>query len=434
MTLVQIGALGCVLMLLLLFGSMPVAFAMGLIGVCGYAVAVSGRAAMSVLTADLFGTFSSYSLTVIPLFVFMGQVAFHAGISGRLFAAANSWLSSLRGGLAMATIGACAAFGAICGSGPATAATMAAVALPEMKKYKYDDALASGTVAAGGGLGMLIPPSVVFIVYGVLTEQSIGKLFIAGILPGILVAVAFCLVIAVQCAFKPELAPKAISVPLKEKFKALLGVIETVVLFVFVMGGIFAGWFTPTEGAAVGAAGSVIIAVFGGNCSWKMLYQAAQETIRTSCMVLVIVAGATMFGHFLAITNIPTNFALWLAALPVAPWIIVIMIMLFYLLAGCFVDALALILLTIPIFYPVVTDQLGYDPIWFGVIIVVVTQMGVITPPVGVNAYVVSGIDRSISLQTVFRGCVPFLFALIGVSALLMIFPEIAIWLPRMMK
>jgi len=434
MTLVQLGALGCILMLLLLFGSMPVAFAMGLTGVCGFAVAVSGTAAMSVLTADMFGTFSSYSLTVIPLFVFMGQVAFHAGISGRLFAAANSWLSGLRGGLAMATVGACAAFGAICGSGPATAATMAAVALPEMKKYKYDDALSSGTVAAGGGLGMLIPPSVVFIVYGVLTEQSIGKLFMAGIIPGILVALVFCLVIAVQCYLKPELAPKTVSVPLADKFKALLGVIETVTLFLFVMGGIFAGWFTPTEGAAVGAAGSVVIAVCGGNCSWRMLYKAARETIRTSCMVLVIVAGATMFGHFLAITNIPTSFATWLAGLPVAPWIVIVMIMLFYLLAGCFVDALALILLTIPIFYPVVTEQLGYDPIWFGVIIVLVTQMGVITPPVGVNAYVVSGIDRSISLQTVFRGCIPFLLALVGVSALLMLFPEIVTWLPGMMK
>ncbi|MFO7937136.1 MAG: TRAP transporter large permease [Kiritimatiellia bacterium] len=434
MTLVQIGALGCILMLLLLFGSMPVAFAMGVTGICGYAVAVSGRAAMSVLTADVFEIFSSYSLTVIPLFVFMGQVSFHAGISGRLFAAANSWLAGLRGGLAMATVGACAAFGAICGSGPATAATMSAVALPEMKKYNYDLSLASGTVAAGGGLGMLIPPSVVFIVYGVLTEQSIGKLFIAGILPGLLTAVTFCLVIAGQCALKPALAPRTRKVTWSVKFRALAGVLETLLLFMFVMGGIFAGWFTPTEGAAVGAAGSVAIAAAGGNCSLKMLMKAARETVRTSCMVMVIVAGATIFGHFLAITNIPTAFAAWLAGLPVAPWVIVIMTLLFYLLAGCFVDALALILLTIPIFYPVIIQQLGYDPVWFGVMIVMVTQMGVITPPVGVNAYVVSGIDRSVSLQMVFRGAMPFLFALVGITALLMFFPEIATWLPQMVK
>lgn len=429
----QIGVFGCVALLALLMCSMPVAIAMGLVGVIGYAAVVSGKAALSVLSADLYDTFANYNLTVIPLFVFMGQVAFHAGISGRLFAAANSWLSSLKGGLAMATVGACAAFGAICGSGPATAATMAAVALPEMRRYKYDDALASGTVAAGGSLGMLIPPSVVFIVYGVLTEQSIGKLFISGIIPGLLVAVLFCGVIAVQCRLKPSIAPPAMRVPWRARFKSLLGVMETLVLFVFVMGGMFVGWFTPTEGAAVGAAGSVVVAAAGGNCSRKMLWQSAHETVRTSCMVLVIVAGATMFGHFLAVTGLPTHFAGWLAGLPLPPWAIIVLVIAFYLVAGCFVDALALILLTVPIFYPVV-QKLGYDAIWFGVIIVVVTQMGVITPPVGVNAYVVSGIERSISLPTVFRGSLPFLFALAVACALLMIFPQLATWLPQIVR
>ncbi len=433
MTPLLIGILGCVALLCLLVCSMPVAIVMGLVGVAGYAAVISGKAALSMLSADLYDTFSNYNLTVIPLFVFMGQVAFHAGISSRLFAAANSWLSSLKGGLAMATIGACAAFGAICGSGPATAATMAAVALPEMKKYKYDDALASGTVAAGGGLGMLIPPSVVFIVYGILTEQSIGKLFISGVIPGLLVAVLFCLVISVQCHLNPKLAPAAARVAWRIRFTSLLGVTETLILFAFVMGGMFAGWFTPTEGAAIGAAGSVAIAAAGGNCSFKMLWQAAQETIRTSCMVLVIVAGATMFGHFLAVTGVPTQFAGWLAGLPVPPWTIIVMIIFFYLVAGCFIDALALILLTIPIFYPVITG-LGYDPIWFGVIIVLVTQMGVITPPVGVNVYVVSGIDRSIPLQTVFRGSVPFLLALFVACGLLMVFPQLATWLPQIVR
>jgi len=433
MSALQIGVFGCVALLALLMCSMPVAIAMGLVGVIGYAAVVSGKAALSVLSADLYDTFANYNLTVIPLFVFMGQVAFHAGISGRLFAAANSWLSSLKGGLAMATVGACAAFGAICGSGPATAATMAAVALPEMRRYKYDDALASGTVAAGGSLGMLIPPSVVFIVYGVLTEQSIGKLFISGIIPGLLVAVLFCGVIAVQCRLKPSIAPPAMRVPWRARFKSLLGVMETLVLFVFVMGGMFVGWFTPTEGAAVGAAGSVVVAAAGGNCSRKMLWQSAHETVRTSCMVLVIVAGATMFGHFLAVTGLPTHFAGWLAGLPLPPWAIIVLVIAFYLVAGCFVDALALILLTVPIFYPVV-QKLGYDAIWFGVIIVVVTQMGVITPPVGVNAYVVSGIERSISLPTVFRGSLPFLFALAVACALLMIFPQLATWLPQIVR
>ena len=433
MTPLAVGVLGVVALLVLLICSLPVAIVMGLVGVVGYAAVINSKAALAMLSADLYDVFSNYNLTVIPLFVFMGQVAFHTGISRRLFAAANSWLSGLRGGLAMATIGACAAFGAICGSGPATAATMAAVALPEMKRYKYSDALASGTVAAGGGLGMLIPPSVVFIVYGILTEQSIGKLFISGVIPGLLVAALFCVVIAVQCRLNPQLAPPAVRVAWGVRFKSLLGVIETLVLFVFVMGGMFAGWFTPTEGAAMGAVGSVAIAAAGRNCTLKMLWQAAQETIRTSCMVMVIVAGATMFGHFLAVTGLPTQFAGWLAGLPVPPWVIIIMIILFYLVAGCFIDSLALILLTIPIFYPVVMG-LGYDPIWFGVMIVLVTQMGVITPPVGVNVYVVSGIDRSIPLQTVFRGSMPFLLALFVACGLLMLFPPLATWLPQIVR
>lgn len=433
MTPEQIGMIGTVALVVLLLCSMPVAIAMGVVGVVGYAAVISGKAALAMLSADLYDTFSNYNLTVIPLFVFMGQVAFHAGISRRLFAAANSWLSSLKGGLAMATVGACALFGAICGSGPATAATMALVALPEMKRFKYDDALASGTVAAGGTLGMLIPPSVVFIVYGILTEQSIGKLFISGVVPGIVLSGLFCLVIALQCRLNPKLAPPTVRVPWRERWVSLLGVAETLALFAFVMGGMFAGWFTPTEGAAVGAAGSVLVAALGGNCSLKMLWQAGHETIRTSCMVLVIVAGATMFGHFLAVTGLPTGFASWLTALPVSSWVVILMIIAFYLIVGCFVDALALILLTVPIFYPVVR-QLGFDPIWFGVIIVLVTQMGVITPPVGVCAYVVSGIDRSIPLPTVFRGALPFLFALVVMCVLLMVFPPLATWLPGIIK
>ncbi|MCL1921327.1 MAG: TRAP transporter large permease [Kiritimatiellaeota bacterium] len=433
MTPVQVGIWGCVAMLVLLLCSMPVAVAMLVVGAVGFGAVGSWQGSLSMLSAELYDTFANYNLTVIPLFVFMGQVAFHAGISGRLFAAANSWMSALRGGLAMATVGACAAFGAICGSGPATAATMAAVALPEMKKYKYDHALASGTVAAGGSLGMLIPPSVVFIVYGILTAQSIGKLFIAGILPGVLMAVLFCVMIYVKCLLNPSLAPPAVRVPWGVRLKALLGVIETLLLFAFVMGGMFAGWFTPTEAAAMGALGSVAIAALGGNCSRKMLWQAAQETIRTSCMVLVIVAGATVFGRFLAVTEVPMLFASWLAGLPLPPMCVIALIALFFLVAGCFVDALALILLTTPIFYPVVCE-LGFDPIWFGVVIVVVTQMGVITPPVGVNAYVVSGIDRSIPLQVVFRGAMPFLLALVVVCALLMLFPQIATWLPSVVK
>ena len=425
MTPLTIGTLGCLALLLLLVCSLPVGLVMGIVGAAGYAFVVSGKAALAMLSADLYDVFSNYSLTVIPLFVFMGQVAFHTGISGRLFAAANCWMSSLRGGLAMATVGACTAFGAICGSGPATAATMAAVALPEMRRYKYHPGFAAGTVAAGGSIGMMIPPSVVFIVYGVMTEQSIGKLFVAGIVPGLMIAALFMAAIRIVCRLRPGLAPPAAAATWRERFRSLSGAIEILLLFALVMGGMFAGWFTPTEAAAIGAAGSVALALASRKCSFRMLATAMDETLRTSCMVLAIVAGATVFGHFLQVTNVPAELASWMAGLPLPPWGIMLAVIFFYLVASMFLDALALVMLTIPIFYPVVVG-LGYDPIWFGVIIVLVTQMGVITPPVGVNVYVVSGMDRGVSLQDVFKGALPFLAALIAAALLLVAFPGIA--------
>jgi C4-dicarboxylate transporter, DctM subunit len=430
---VQIGILGCIVMLLLLMSSMPVAFVMATVGLIGFGLLVNPHAALSMITADLYETTSSYSLTVIPLFVFMGQIAFHSGISRRLFDAAYRWLGVLPGGMAMATVGACTAFGAICGSGPATAATMASVALPEMRRFRYDMELACGSVASGGSLGMLIPPSVVFIVYGIMTEQSVGKLFIAGILPGLLIAVLFCLTIWFNCRRRPELGPAAPPSTWMERFRSLGGVAETLVLFGLVMGGMFFGYCTPTEAAAVGAGGSLLIAAARRQLTWHSLFRSLQETARTSCMVLIIVAGAKMFGHFLAVTRIPFALAEWLSGLPLPGWMIMAFIIGFYLLSGCFVDALALILLTIPIFYPVVIG-LGYDPIWFGVIIVVVTQMGVISPPVGVNAYVVSGIERDVPLQTIFRGCMPFLVALIIASVILVVFPQVSLFLPSLVR
>lgn len=433
MTPIQAGIVGCVLLLVLLAGSMPAAFAMAAVGLVGFAIIVSPGAALSMITADLYETVSSYSLTVIPLFVFMGQIAFHTGISRRLFNTAYKWLGQLPGGLAMATVGACTTFGAICGSGPATAATMASVALPEMKRFKYSMELGTGAVASGGSLGMLIPPSVVFIVYAIMTEQSVGKLFIAGIAPGLLIATLFCLTIYVNCKLRPHLGPAGPPTTLREKIVSLKGVAETLALFVLVMGGMFFGYFTPTEAAAVGAAGSLVIAVAKRQFSWQMIARSLQETIRTSCMVLIIVAGAVMFGHFLAVTRIPFELASWLAGLPLPGWTIMAFIILFYLVAGCFVDALALILLTIPIFFPVVTE-LGFDPIWFGVIIVVVTQMGVISPPVGVNVYVVSGIARDVPLQTVFKGALPFLGALVVAAAILVAFPQICLFLPDLVE
>lgn len=429
MTALEIGMAGCVLLLILLMSSMPVAFVMAVIGAVGFALVVNPHAALSMITADLYGTFSSYSLTVIPLFVFMGQIAFHGGVSRRLFRTAYVWVGALPGGLAMATITACAAFGAICGSGPATAATMASVALPEMKRYRYDMELGSGAVAAGGSLGMLIPPSVVFIVYGLMTEQSVGKLFLAGILPGLLIAGLFCLAIYVHCRFRGHLGPPGPKTSWREKLLSLKDVAETLGLFLLVIGGMFLGFFTPTEAAAVGAFGIVVLTVARRRLTFRSFARAVQETIRTSCMVMTIVAGAVMFGHFLAVTRIPPELATWLTQLPLPGWVVMSFVLLFYLISGCFVDALALILLTIPIFYPVILG-LGYDPIWFGVMIVVVTQMGVISPPVGVNAYVVSGMERDIPLETVFRGALPFLGMLIVAAVLLVLFPWLSLFLP----
>lgn len=428
----QIGVIGCILLIVLLCTSLPVAFSMAVVGVVGFAWVMGDlQPALNMMSMNLFDIFNNYNLTVIPLFVLMGQIAFHGGISRRLFSAAYNWLGPLPGGLAMATVGACAAFGAICGSGPATTATMASVALPEMKRYGYDMQLGTGTVAAGGTLGMMIPPSVVFIVYAILTEQSIGKLFISGIIPGILMAFLFCLAIYWQCKRRPELAPPAPRTTLGKKMVSLLGISETLILFALVMGGMFAGWFSANEAAAIGAAGTIAITVIQRKLPWKTFLQSLRETMRTSCMVMVIVAGAAIFGNFLAITRLPFELAGWLSGLAIPGWCVIGLIILFYLFAGCFVDALALVLLTVPIFSPVVIE-LGYDPIWLGVMIVLVTQMGVITPPVGVCVYVVSGIERDVPLQTVFKGAMPFLYMMIITAILLTAFPQLCLWLPNL--
>jgi tripartite ATP-independent transporter DctM subunit len=433
MTPADVGLIGFALLLILLAASLPVGFVMAVVGLVGFAIMTTPQAALSMATTDLYTTFSDYNLTTIPLFVLMGQVAFHTGISRGLFNAAYHWMGRLPGGLAMSTVGACTAFGAICGSGPATSATIASVALPEMRRYKYDMELATGCIAAAGSLGMLIPPSIVFIVYAILTELSIGKLFIAGVLPGLFIAGLFCLVIYIRCRRNPQLGPPGPAFSWGEKIGSLRGVLETVLLFALVMGGMFLGFYTATEAAAIGAAGTMIIGVFKKELTWKKLMQCLNESVRTSCMVMTIVAGAIIFGHFLAITQVPAQMASWLAGLPLPGFCIIGLIIVFYLVGGCFLDALALDILTIPIFYPVV-KALGYDLIWFGVMIVVVTQMGVITPPVGVNVYVVSGMARDVPMEKVFKGSLPFLWALIFAAIVLTAFPQIALVLPNLIK
>jgi len=433
MSATTIGIIGIIALFVLIFSRMPVGFLMALIGFFGFSAIVSVDASLNLLAKDTFSVFSSYNLTVIPLFVLMGQLAFHSGISSRLFDSAYKFIGNLPGGLAIATIGACAAFAAICGSTNATAATMGAATLPEMKRYNYKPELATGVVAAGGSLGILIPPSVIFIVYGILTEQSIGKLFLAGILPGIVLTLMFIASILIWTTLKPELGPRGPKTSFREKIASLSGVAETIIIFIMVMGGLFAGFFTPTEAGAVGAFSTLVIAMIRRNLTWKGFVSALFETTRTTCMILVIVAGATIFGHFLAVSRIPYDIANWISSFQLPSAVIMSMIILVYFIGGCFIDSLALIMLTIPIFYPVVL-KFGYDPIWFGVIIVLITQIGVITPPVGVNVYVVSGVARDVPLNVIFKGVIPMLIALIITTFLLIPFPQIALWLPGLIK
>lgn len=426
---VHVGIIGVVFLVVILFSKFPVAFCMALVGLLGFGYLVSPGAALNIIVKDFYTVFSSYSLTVVPLFVFMGQILFYAGISRKLYDAAYAWLGHYKGGLAMATVGACAGFSAICGSTNATAATMATVALPEMKRFKYRDELATGVVAAGGSLGILIPPSVIFIVYGIMTEQSIGKLFMAGIFPGILLSILFILTIYIWVSINPEMAPRVEKQGFRVRIRSLTGLIEVIILFVLVMGGLFIGIFTPTEAGAVGAFGGLIIPLVRRQLSWQGFIMALYSSTRTTCMIFMIVAGATVFGHFLAVTTIPTTLSTWVVGLPIPPWAVMIVVMFFFLIGGCFMDALGMIMLTIPIFYPVAI-ALGYDPIWFGVVIVLVTELGVITPPVGINVYVVSGIAKNVPLEVIFKGAIPFVLTLLTYVIIMVFFPQIALFLP----
>ncbi len=425
------GIIGIGLLVLLFLLRMPVAFAMALVGLVGFAYLTSPEAALGLLGRDIFDTFSSYPLSVIPMFILMGTFAFASGISQRLYKTTYTWVGQLRGGLTMATVFACAGFGAICGSSTATAATMGKISLPEMKKYNYDDTLATGTVAAAGTLGILIPPSTVLIVYGILTQESIGKLFVAGILPGILLSIFFAATVALLCWRNPAIGPPGAPTSWKEKLRAMTGIIEAMILFVLAIGGLFGGLFSPTQAGAIGAGGALIIGLARRQLSWRTFFEAGKDGLRTSCMVIFIITGAVIFGKFMAVSRIPFVLADWLGGLPIHPMAVMGVIVFIYFIGGFFMDAMGLIVVTIPIFFPIVM-KLGFDPIWFGVIIVLVGEMGVITPPVGVNVFVIKGIAPDVPLERIFKGIFPFLAALIIVTIILMVFPQIATFLPSL--
>jgi tripartite ATP-independent transporter DctM subunit len=429
-----VGLIGILVFFVLIVFRMPIAMAMAVVGFAGLSVLLSPSAALRVVATSIYDNFASYNLSVVPMFILMGFFAFYSGIGSSLYQFAYKLVGHLPGGLAIATQVTCGLFGAVSGSNTATAATIGTIAIPEMKKYGYDDSLSTASIAAGGALGALIPPSVVFIVYGIATEQSIGQLFISGILPGILLMVLYILTIVVLVWRKPALGPPGPKSTWLETLATLRGgLVEVFIIFIISLGGLYLGWFTATEAGAIGAALVLLISILERRLGWQGIKASLTETIRTTAMIMFLLAGAIIFGQFMAVSRIPFNVADWTGDLPLPPFVIMGIIIVIYLILGFFMDALAMILLTIPVFYPIVT-ALNYDPIWFGVIIVLVCAAGVITPPVGVNVYIIKGVARDVPLETIFRGIWPFLIALIICIVILSIFPQIATFLPSLMN
>lgn len=432
MSLAIVGILGVIILLLMLFFlGTPVGFGMAIVGFGGFCYVVSVKAGMNMVSSVLWDTFSKYGLTVIPLFIFMGQVAFYSGVNEKLYNSAYKWVGHIKGGIAMATVMACAAFSAICGSNAATAATMTTVALPQMKKFKYNDKLSTGAVACGSTLGVVIPPSVVLIVIGLSTEQSITRLFYGGIGAGVILSALLMITIFLICIKFPDWGPAGPKTTFIEKIKSLGGAIEMLLLFGLVMSGLYFGFFTPTEAGAAGSFFALAISLIQRQLSWQGFLSAIKDTLKVSCMVITIVAGAMIFGRFLAVTRIPYDIATWVIGLSMPDFFIMAIIFLIYIIGGAVMDALALLLITIPIFFPV-ANELGYDPIWFGVTITVITTLGAVTPPVGATTYVVGGMARDVPLEEVFKGVAFFLPAYLLCIIILMFFPQIITFLPNL--
>ena len=432
MSLELAGVAGIAVLLVLLALRMPVGIAMMLVGTGGIALLANERAALSTLTNEAITITTKVELLVIPLFILMGNLATASGLSRNLYDAAYAWVGARRGGLASATVLGCAGFAALCGSSVASAVTVGRVALPEMQRHRYDPGLATGTVAAGGTLGILIPPSSGFVVYAILTEQSIGQLFIAGILPGLLLTGLFVLTVWLIVARNPALGPPGPRLPRAERLAALAGAGPITLVMVGTIGGIYAGMFTPMEAAAVGAVLTLLIALLRGGLTLSAAGQVLVDTARTSAMIYVILVGAHVFGPFLARTGLPGALSDWMIGLGLGPYGTLAIILLLLIILGCFLEGFAMLVLTLPILFPTVV-ALGFDPIWFGVIMVIVLEMGLITPPVGVNVFVVKSIARDVPLGQMFRGVLPFWAAMMVCTLLLIIFPQIATFLPQTM-
>jgi C4-dicarboxylate transporter DctM subunit len=429
-TLLSIGILA--LLFVLLAAGMPIGFAMGLSAFLGTLLLIDARAALELLGQTAYETPLNYNLSVLPMFVLMGYIAGEARLSESLYRACNAWLGHRRGGLALATIGGCGAFAAICGSSLATAATMAQIALPEMRRYNYDDRLATGSVAAGGTIGILIPPSVIMVIYGLLTETSISRLFLAGFLPGILTVAGFMLTITIMTQIDPRLGPPGGRSSTREKLVALRDVWGAAALFLLVIGGLYMGIFSPTEAASIGAVGALALGILNGSFTRRMLSRSLLDAVKTTATVFTILIGAILFNNFLILASVPSLVSGWITGLPLGKTAILMVIIGMYFILGCLLDSLAMILLTIPIVFPII-NALGYDPVWFGIIIVMVVELGLITPPIGMNVFVIKGIARDVPLATIFRGVTPFIVAQVVLILILVAFPQIALWLPSTM-
>jgi len=435
LSMLELGFLSFPVLLVMIFMRAPIGLAMMLCGIGGLYFAMGGsNIFLSKLKSETYSTFSSYSLTIIPMFLLMGQFATLSGMSKSLFKAAESWLGHRKGGVAMAAVGACAGFGAICGSSLATAATMSKVALPELRRYGYSGGFSTATLAAGGTLGILIPPSVILVIYAILTEQNIAKLFLAAFVPGILAAIGYMITISIYVRLYPDAAGTRERVPYGERMRALLDVWPVLLVFGLVVGGIYLGWFTPTEGAAVGAAGTGIIALLSGNLTWRVFVESILSTATNTAMIFFIILGAGFYNSFLALTQVPQELSMAVANSGLGPWTILVIILAFYLVFGCLMDSLSMILLTIPIFFPLIS-QLDFGlsqehlAIWFGILVLIVVEVGLITPPVGMNLFVINGMDRSTPMIETYKSVMFFVGSDIVRVIILVLFPSITLFL-----
>ena len=426
-----IGAIGIGALVLLTLLRVPLGAAMGLVGLIGYAAIDGWDKAFIVFGTTPF-SLTHYSFSVLPLFILMGTVATRSNMSTELFHAANAIFAGRRGSLPMATIGACAGFSAISGSSLATAATFTQIAVPEMRKYGYHEQLATGSVAAAGTLGILIPPSVIMVIYALAAEESVPMLFAAGMIPGVLLALLFLGTVFVMARLKPEWAPEGPKMPMGERIRAVAAMWKLVLLFGLAVGGIYGGWFSPTEAAGIAAFAAIVIAFATRQLTLKQFWGCITETLHTTGMLMFIITGAWIFAYFVVQTQLPKGLIDLIAHFELAPWAVIMMILIFYIILGCVLDAVAIILVTVPVFLPVAT-ALGYDSVWYGILMVVVVEIGLITPPVGLNIFVIRAQLPDIELVTVFKGIAPFLVADAILIALLLMFPQIALWLPSVL-